>query len=221
MAFLLTSLRRSWPWWVAGVFLLGYELLSVAFGWTLLSEMVWADTAAYPPFPYIAIGTIVVLSIHFWLDRARWILPVGFGLIAVAVGVYETRHNMEWNDILQPAMQAMALALAGILTAWVTRLFKKAGIDLDAAQQQQIQVAATKAVLAIEERAARAATTQAEAWSAGEKSTRAVKLVTESVPKADLAAVREAIDAALPAAGIGAAATAATVAAGKAQPPRP
>lgn len=144
---LLDSFRRSWPWWLAGGFLVGYELLGVLFGWPLLSHMVWADSEGYPPVPWIVTGVFVVLAINFWIDRGRWVLPVGLGLIALGVAVYETGSTglayaalgvalvggLVWRRSVEMNLKREPVMLAGLATA-VAAVAGAYGLDLTAEQ---------------------------------------------------------------------------------------
>ena len=112
---------------------------------------------------------------------------------------------MEWNEILQPVLQAIAVALGGVLTGLAVQGLRKLNIDLSIAHQKQVQDAAVVAVLAVEEQAARIAKEAIVKWSASQKANKAVDLVLENVKRADMDDVRRAVDAALPATGLGAA----------------
>ncbi len=67
-----------WPWIVAGLFLIGYELFAVStqvVPWTArrrtLSEMVWAASRRYPWLKWAVLVLMVVLFDHFF---TRWVL---------------------------------------------------------------------------------------------------------------------------------------------------
>lgn len=73
----------NWPWWVAFLFLVVYELYALAAGKRTLSRMVWRSTESYPWMVPIAFTFLVVLIAHFWIPGAGgWVVAiVGSGIV--------------------------------------------------------------------------------------------------------------------------------------------
>jgi hypothetical protein len=65
------TFTRYWPWWVAIVWLLGYEAYAVFAPPPTLSEMVWRASAAWPALPFVVLALLAILCLHFWVRRFR------------------------------------------------------------------------------------------------------------------------------------------------------
>jgi iron-sulfur cluster repair protein YtfE (RIC family) len=109
------------------------------------------------------------------------------------------------DEIIQHVIQVAGVALAGLLTAVLVRLFKKFGIDLDAQKQAQLEYYAKQAVLRVEELAAQQLRKYQQSLTSEAKLSKAVSDVVEHVPRATREQAADAVHAALPQVGLGAA----------------
>lgn len=62
------TLLRYWPWWVALLWLGGYELVAVFSGGrvTTLSRLAWTAEVSWPPVAHVSLGLVLILLFHFW-----------------------------------------------------------------------------------------------------------------------------------------------------------
>ena len=61
------TLRKYWPWWVALLWLGGYELYAAFSENALtLSRMAWQAEVAWPPIAFVSTGVVLILLFHFW-----------------------------------------------------------------------------------------------------------------------------------------------------------
>lgn len=102
------------------------------------------------------------------------------------------------RELLQGAMPILATAIAGMVVALLRKQLAKVGIIVTKEQEDRMRELAKDAVLAIEERNARAVKDGGKPMTSEQKAGAAFDLVVDKMPKAPAADVGRAIDAALP-----------------------
>lgn len=142
-----------WPWLVAIVYLVAYELFAVATHRTTLSELVWRGTRDWSPLPYVVLVFVGVLFSHFWLG-----LWGPINLVSSSQGVVmETGLSQLAQftvQLLTPVLSAAATAVAGALVVYLVRLINRTGIQIGDAQQATLRTHARDIILQVEEWAA-------------------------------------------------------------------
>lgn len=61
--------RRYWPWWVAILWLIGYEGVALVTDAPTLSRMVWTAHANWSALSVVVAGLLIVLWFHFFVRR--------------------------------------------------------------------------------------------------------------------------------------------------------
>lgn len=101
--------------------------------------------------------------------------------------------NIISEKLLELALPPLITALVGLAIAVLTKKLQSLGITVTQQQQDQLKAVATEAVLAMEEKARRVP------MNGPAKDSGAVAIIKEKLPTADIADIRIAVDAALPA----------------------
>lgn len=101
-----------------------------------------------------------------------------------------TAFGLKLVEIVLPTL---ATAIAGLLVAYLTKKLQSVGIQVSQQQQTQLKDLAEHTVLAVEEQSRR------KPMNSEAKDRAAVQTIKSKLPDADIADVRNAVDAALPA----------------------
>jgi hypothetical protein len=197
--------RPYWPWVVALVWLVGYELYAIASRRPTLSQLVWRLTAAWPPLAALGSALLVLLLLHFWgglWAPSRW-FPFS----------QETHMDTLFSTLLpallDTAFDALAVVAAGFVVLLARRLLQKVGLSLKEDQERQLQYWVKQAVLKAEELInARRAAGQPASAAAADKLIVAVDDLREKAPALTVKQASDKIHAALPDLGLGATASA-------------
>lgn len=65
--------RQYWPWLIALAWLAGYELYAVFTPARTLSELYWTAQDGNAWLPFVVVGAVVILLIHFVFKKwRRW-----------------------------------------------------------------------------------------------------------------------------------------------------
>lgn len=94
--------------------------------------------------------------------------------------------------LLEIALPSLATVIAGLLVAFLTKKLQSIGITVSQQQQDRLKELAEHTVLAVEEQSRR------KVMSSQQKDSAAVQTIKSKLPGADIADVRNAVDAALP-----------------------
>jgi hypothetical protein len=200
-------MKPYWPWLIALVWLVGYELWAIASRRPTLSQLVWRLTAAWPPLAALGSALLVLLMLHFWgglLAPSSWFpfsqetnmdtLIAGFSTLLPA--------------LLDTAFDALAVVAAGFVVLLTRRLLQKVGLSLKEDQERQLQYWVKQAVLKAEEIVnARRAAGQPTS-TAADKFDLALDDLREKAPGLTSLQASDKIHAALPDLGLGSTATA-------------
>lgn len=122
---------------------------------------------------------------------------------------------INWPEVLQPVIATLLTALAGLLVAIATKVLQRYGIEVTEDRKDQLEHAARRVVLWVEELAANAIKKNPEAALTSEqKRHMGVDELRREFPKKPVSEIEKALTTALPEVGLGAA-----VGQGKSLPP--
>jgi hypothetical protein len=139
--------KTYWPWVVALVWLVGYELWAIASRRPTLSQLVWRLTAAWPPLAALGSALLVLLMLHFW--GGLW-APASWFPFSQETHM-DTLFSTLLPALLDTAFDALAVVAAGFVVLLARRLLQKVGLSLKEDQERQLQFWVKQAVLKAEE----------------------------------------------------------------------
>jgi hypothetical protein len=119
----------------------------------------------------------------------------------------ETLQAIDWSDILEPVLSLLATTIGMLLTAVLFKLFKRYGIELEAAQQAQIEHIVKQAALGVEERAAASLRSRrsGDQFPSTTKADAAIVEAQAKLPQVSAEELGRVLDSVLPQIGLGAA----------------
>jgi hypothetical protein len=141
----MSWLTDNWHWWVWILFtacwLGGCEYVLWKKGKRLLSHMVWDSTKLYPWLVPMVFTPIIILSVHFWIDKSRsgWWLGIVLAVVmwACFAGWWLYRRGVSDMGLFgytkkEPAM-VFGVSAAVIAAALVPLLKLIPGVEIDSA----------------------------------------------------------------------------------------